>query len=318
MKKLISVLSAVVLVLSAAPLTASAEIKESAAAPLSDSNNTAEIGGVLYTFAFVSGSDEEIEITGASETGESLVIPAEIDGCSVTGIGEKAFFGNLELISVEIPDTVTSIGDKAFTGCLALETISLPDSIISLGESCFLSCTSLENVTLGKNLTAIPENCFYSCTALSSINISENISAIGAQAFFGCSELSGIYLPPTVETIGDDAIGRHYDIRSGGTENISNFVIKGIFGSKADSYAQNYGIAFKTAEAVLGDVNEDGMLDARDASTVLQEYANVSSGHEPSFSDTQKKLANYNKDGYVDAKDASLILQEYARIQSES
>ena len=42
------------------------------------------------------------------------------------------------------------------------------------------------------------------------------------------------------------------------------------------------------------------MLDARDASTVLQEYANVSSGCESSFSEAQKKLANYNKDGYVD------------------
>ncbi len=313
MKKMLSVLSAAVLVLSAFPFAASAEANSTA-----DSANTAEIGDTLYTFIYTDEADKKIEITGASGTGEELVIPSEIDGCSVISIGEKAFFGNLDLISVEIPETVTSIGDKTFTGCLALETITLPDSVKSLGESCFLSCTSLKNVTLGKNLTAIPENCFYSCTALNSINIPENISGIGAQAFFGCSQLSGIYLPPTVEEIGSDAVGRHYDIRSGSTQNISGFFIKGIFGSQADSYAGNYGITFKTAKAVLGDVNEDGMLDARDASTVLQEYANVSSGCESSFSEAQKKLANYNKDGYVDAKDASLILQEYARIQSEA
>ncbi|MDO4864052.1 MAG: S8 family serine peptidase [Ruminococcus sp.] len=62
----------------------------------------------------------------------------------------------------------------------------------------------------------------------------------------------------------------------------------------------------------LGDVNEDGKIDAKDSSEILVYYAKVSTGGEGDLSDTQKTAANVNGDGKIDAKDASAILGYYS------
>ncbi len=62
----------------------------------------------------------------------------------------------------------------------------------------------------------------------------------------------------------------------------------------------------------MGDVNNDGTTDSRDASAVLAEYANISANNPPSFDEEQKKAADVNGDGVIDARDASAILSYYA------
>ncbi|WP_303805401.1 CAP domain-containing protein [Ruminococcus flavefaciens] len=61
-----------------------------------------------------------------------------------------------------------------------------------------------------------------------------------------------------------------------------------------------------------GDVNGDNAINAIDASEVLTEYANVSSGRGSHFSAAQKTAADMNTNGTVDAVDASIILGIYA------
>ena len=61
-----------------------------------------------------------------------------------------------------------------------------------------------------------------------------------------------------------------------------------------------------------GDVNGDKAVNAVDASEVLTEYANVSSGRGSHFSASQKTAADMNSSGTVDAVDASIILGIYA------
>ena len=62
----------------------------------------------------------------------------------------------------------------------------------------------------------------------------------------------------------------------------------------------------------LGDVDNNGIVDAVDASKVLSEYARASSNIKSTFSEAQKKAADTNKDGFIDAVDASKILAFYA------
>lgn len=62
----------------------------------------------------------------------------------------------------------------------------------------------------------------------------------------------------------------------------------------------------------LGDINSDGYIDAVDASTVLSDYALISSNKESIFNEVQKKAADVNNDGFIDAVDASLMLSYYA------
>ena len=55
-------------------------------------------------------------ITGGEDGNPNIVIPPEIDGKPVTGIGDGAFKDRDDLESVEIPDSVIDIADDAFEG----------------------------------------------------------------------------------------------------------------------------------------------------------------------------------------------------------
>lgn len=59
-------------------------------------------------------SDGTAEITGYSGSDTCLTIPNEINGYTVTSIGDSAFFEHSNITSITIPDSVTSIGSEAF------------------------------------------------------------------------------------------------------------------------------------------------------------------------------------------------------------
>ena len=65
-------------------------------------------------------------------------------------------------------------------------------------------------------------------------------------------------------------------------------------------------------------MNEDGKVDAKDASLVLVAYAKVSTGADNGFTEKQSKAADVNEDGRIDAKDASAILEYYAMASTAS
>jgi hypothetical protein len=66
----------------------------------------------------------------------------------------------------------------------------------------------------------------------------------------------------------------------------------------------------------MGDANGDSIVDAKDASTVLAEYSNLSVGNEQTFSNKQTASADINFDGKSDAKDASSILGYYSYLST--
>ena len=67
---------------------------------------------------------------------------------------------------------------------------------------------------------------------------------------------------------------------------------------------------------MLGDVNFDEKIDARDAAVVLSEYAGIATGTDTSLSEIQASCADVDGDGKVMATDASRILEYYAYISS--
>ncbi|MGN0591701.1 MAG: leucine-rich repeat domain-containing protein, partial [Ruminococcus sp.] len=152
-------------------------------------------------------SNGTILITGheETETVTEIIIPEEISGKKVTGIGANAFSGCSALASVTIPETVTSIGINAFSDCTSLESIVIPESVTNLGKGMFSGCTALTDVTLPDTLTGIPENYFQNCTSLSTIALPDSVTSIDTSAFCGCTSLSKITLPDGLESIGTSA-----------------------------------------------------------------------------------------------------------------
>ena len=66
----------------------------------------------------------------------------------------------------------------------------------------------------------------------------------------------------------------------------------------------------------LGDVNNDGQVNAVDASSVLAHYAKISTNKESEYTEEQKFSADVDHDGLINAVDASLILAYYAYIST--
>lgn len=105
-------------------------------------------------------NDDGVTIESYTGSSSTVVIPEEIDGKKVTGIGDNAFNGNVIVTSVTIPDTVTSINLSAFYGCTKLSQVNLPPNLQFMGWRAFAGCTSLTSVEIPKSLTECESDVF--------------------------------------------------------------------------------------------------------------------------------------------------------------
>ena len=132
-------------------------------------------------------------------------IPSQINGVSVTSIGDAAFKDCRFITSVIIPDGVTSIGDYAFESCVSLISVTIPNGITSIGNSAFYRCALITSLEIPNSVTSIDRWAFAECVALTEINIPDGISNIGAYTFWYCSALASITIPNSVTSIDDFA-----------------------------------------------------------------------------------------------------------------
>lgn len=178
-------------------------------------------------FKYVTSTDNTaVKITKYTGLDAEVVIPAEIEGMTVTYIDGGAFQNNTGLASVVIPDSVNTIGWSAFADCTALTSVTLPanlkkldpyvfkscknltgdivlpEGLTSMSSGVFWGCSSITSVSLPKYIKTIGENSFNGCTDLESVSFTDDLTAIEAKAFNGCAKLQNITLPETLKTIG--------------------------------------------------------------------------------------------------------------------
>ena len=123
----------------------------------------------------------------------------------ITNIGDFAFTGCSNLLSITLPDSITSIGQNAFYGCSSLENISIPDSITNIGKYAFYNCGSLTRITIPSGINRISDYAFSGCSNLTVINIPVSVTNIGEGVFVDCTSLTNITVPNGVTTIGNTA-----------------------------------------------------------------------------------------------------------------
>ena len=222
MKKLFAVLAALLLLLAFAALA----------------EETLTSGDFEYRLL----ENGDAEITKYSGRAIKLDIPYELDGHTVTGIGDWAFANCDSLISVTIPDSVTSIGVNPFSKCGKLIKInvspeneylavtdgvlfskpdcrlvcypcafiqteySIPDGIRIIGDWAFCGC-SLVSVTIPDSVTSVGEGAFSDCGSLTSITIPDSVTSIGDWAFFYC-DFASVTIPDSVTSIGEYAFSK--------------------------------------------------------------------------------------------------------------
>ena len=96
--------------------------------------------------------------------------------------------------TVRLPCTVTSIGQGAFYGCFYMQDVILPAGLTVLESAVFKGCNDLRYITLPVGVKRIERETFMGCSSMTNIVIqSADLSYIGTDAFLGCSSLTDVY-----------------------------------------------------------------------------------------------------------------------------
>lgn len=157
--------------------------------------------GLEYT---VNRDRKTCTITGKGKCADLYIsIPTEIDGYTVTAIGDSAFHSHHTLQGVYIPPTVTTLEKMSFTNCSKLRKIDFSEGLVTIGEDAFLLCVLLESIDIPKTVTEIKRNAFASCDSLTSITIPGNVKSIGGYAFRECDKLKEAVISEGTQIIED-------------------------------------------------------------------------------------------------------------------
>lgn len=186
----------------------------------------AAIERVFIPDLFVMDGSTVVSYSGSREL---VVLPSGYPN-ACHAIGDSAFEGNDDLVSVVIPPCVTSIGRSAFKNCRRLESVSLQqetkqvfsrgqkklvstlvDNPVDIGYYAFEGCKSLKRLDLHPGVKSLGNRALYGCSSLERVSLCDSITSVGTQAFQGCDLL---------KTAGPAGTDERYDIQLGFTTQI--------------------------------------------------------------------------------------------------
>ncbi len=192
-----------------------------------------EVGGIFYNI--INSTAKEVEVTyedmyTASYSGD-IVVPSSVsynnERYTVTAIGESAFLGCFNLISITIPNTVTTIDIGGFIACSSLTSIAVDadnqkylsiDGILYDKRQTELICCpggKTGDITIPNTVTTIYATTFETCS-LTNINVdidNQEYSSVDGildnklqTKLLRCpGGKTGVIIPNTVTTIRDYA-----------------------------------------------------------------------------------------------------------------
>lgn len=103
-----------------------------------------------------------VEISGIANynTSGSYVIPSQIDGKTVIGIGFQAFYYEQNLKSIVLPDTIKYIDEQAFANCNSLTEITIPKGVTEIRYNAFMFCDRLADIYIASTNVSIASTAF--------------------------------------------------------------------------------------------------------------------------------------------------------------
>lgn len=181
---------------------------------------------VLSIVSILVNAESSIKINGiyyvlnnSSLSAEVSKMPSSFDGTSIVSNYYSGDITIPEEIEYEGKKyTITSVGEEAFNGCTELLSISMPNTVINIGEKAFQDCRSLKTIDIPKGIEIIKDETFAGMIGITSIVIPESVVRINKYAFMFCSNLKNVYIDGLIQQIGDDAFF--------GCDNIENVYIK--------------------------------------------------------------------------------------------
>ncbi len=145
--------------------------------PFAVSAETYTIGKENYTsgdYEYKLFSDGTAIITKYNGSDTEINIPSELDGKTVTCVGELVFASCKSLTSVTIPGSVKRLEDFAFCDCSNLTSVTINNGLEKIYAEVFKNCDSLTDIVIPENVTKIEGAAFSSCEKLKSITVDSN------------------------------------------------------------------------------------------------------------------------------------------------
>lgn len=203
LKKLLSFLLSVMLILSVVPMglfsiTASAATTSGqcgANVYWSITNDTLTISGSGRMYAYSSSNEAPWGDYTLRKTYSKVVISS-----GITNIGAYAFYFCKNIRSISIPNSITSLGENAFSHCEGLFSISLPYGIKTIPNFCFSDCIAMENIVIPDTVTSFGQGSFKS-SGIIEFTIPNGTTQISHSMFWGCSQLEKVIIPKSVVEI---------------------------------------------------------------------------------------------------------------------
>lgn len=131
------------------------------------------------------------------------VVDLEIPN-TVDNINPYAFYNCKGIKTLTMTGTVKGIGERAFDECTDLIAINLSQSISSIGNRAFGGCKNVTSITIPNSVTSIGNNAFQSCSGLTTVTIGNSVTSIGDYAFSGCKDLTSITIPNSLTSLGNN------------------------------------------------------------------------------------------------------------------
>lgn len=193
-----------------------------------------------YNLLYYNAGGDHIEISGRADRGAypelayygpaefpddletfEIVIPSEIDGLPVTKIRQEAFYHDMGLSKITLPDTLVEIGGGAFLQT-AIESVDIPEGVTKIGTYAFHGCTRLADVNIPSTVESIgyeafeytawqdglPDgimyvnNILYRCSGdVKELEIKEGTETICPSALKNCTSVESVIFPDSIKDI---------------------------------------------------------------------------------------------------------------------
>ena len=229
-------------------------------------------------FAYAVNEDGTATITEVKTNAADVIVPAVIDGHTVTAIGSHtsewsttpagAFESKWQAVNVYLPDTITSFADRAFASC-AIEHIyrydpaqisaedivssgsalGVPMQLKTMGSHCFDN-SRLKEVQIDAQVDSIGDGAYATIAALSSVTLGKTgrIGTIGKNCFQNSgAQTLNFYFYGRVDAIGANAFE--------GSGGIQDFYMEdvGIVGTEAFKNCHINTMTLKGSLSAIGD-----------------------------------------------------------------
>ena len=122
--------------------------------------------GIFHMWIWYEETADGLMIRRLYGDNPEVVVPGEIDGKPVIGLGAYAF-SEKRVTAGGMPedDTICELAGDF------IETVSLPDGLKSIGELCFYQCRNLREISFGAGPIEIGSDAFMNCRKLSTLHI---------------------------------------------------------------------------------------------------------------------------------------------------